>query len=212
MTATDDLIARLAALPAPTHLRPKRMAAVAVLAVVLPVALFLGIIGTRHDLAAAWTNPVVPFKTLLPLMLCALSQTLALRLTRPEAQPGLMPLWFVVPVGTAIALWIGTFVSRPPAQRFAEVGVVSLAECLGLILILAIVPAAATLQLLRQGASISPTLSGALAGFAAASGAATGYSLFCTRDNPLFFVTWYGTAIAIVTLASALVGRRLLRW
>ena len=29
---------------------------------------------------------------------------------------------------------------------------------------------------------------------------------------PLFFVTWYGTAILATGLVSAVVGRRLLRW
>ena len=209
---TNDLIARLAIEPPGPPLRPGRLALLALVAAVVPVTLFLAILGPRRGLAAAWMNPVVPFKTLIPLFICGLALTLALRLTRPEARPGWLALGFLPPAVAALALWIGAFVTRPPALRFAEVGVVSLAECLGLILLLSIVPAVAALRLLRQGASASPTLSAALAGLAAATGATTGYSLFCTRDNPLFFVTWYGVAITLVTLITAAAGRRLLRW
>ena len=212
MTATEDLITRLAAATAPKAFNPLRLAALVLLAVVLPVALFLTVAGTRPELDLAWSNPIVPFKTFLPLTLCALALTLALRLTRPEAQPGTLPLWFLVPAGIAVALWVGAFITRAPDQRFAEVGLVSLAECLVIIPLLSIIPAATALRLLRRGASTSPTLTGALAGLAVGSGAASGYSLFCTRDNPLFFVTWYAVAIAIVTVISALAGRRLLRW
>lgn len=209
---TDALIAGLATEPAPPPLRPGRLALLVLVAIAVPAALFLGLVGHRPGLVAAWTNPVVPFKTLLPLFTCALALTLALRMTHPEARTGALTLGFALPAGVALALWIGAFVARPPAMRFAEVGLVSLAECLGLIMLLSVVPAVAALRLLRQGASTSPTLSAALAGLAAASGAATGYSLFCTRDNPLFFVTWYGAAIAIVTLITTCAGRRLLRW
>lgn len=209
---TDDLIAHLATEPALPPLRPGWLALLMLITIAAPVMLFLAILGHRPGLAAAWTNPVVPFKTLLPLIACAFSLTLALRLTRPEARPGWLTLGFAVPAGAAVMLWTWAFVTRPPALRFAEVGVVSLAECLGLITLLSVVPAIAALRLLRQGASSTPTLSAALAGLTAATGAATGYSLFCTRDNPLFFVTWYGIAIAIVTLVTALAGRRLLRW
>ena len=145
-------------------------------------------------------------------MTCALSVTLLLRLTRPEARLGLIPLAYALPVGLAAALWIGAFVLRVPDQRFAEVGMASLAECLGGVLTLSAVPAIAALRILRKGATSHPRLSAALAGLTAASGAAAGYSLFCTRDNPLFFVTWYGLGIVIVTLLAARYGKPLLEW
>ena len=52
----------------------------------------------------------------------------------------------------------------------------------------------------------------ALAGLAAGAGAAAGYSLFCTRDNPVFYVPGYGLAIGLVALLGAWAGRRILRW
>ena len=209
---TDDLITRLSADPPKPALRTDRMALAIVAAIVVPVALFLGVLGTRPGLVLAWTNPVVPFKTFLPLFTCALSATLLLRLARPDARAGIAPLGYVVPLGVALALWVGAFFLRAPAERFAEVGMKSLAECLGGILVLSIIPTVVTLRTLAQGASTHPSLSAALAGLTSATGAATGYSLFCTRDNPLFFVTWYGAAILIVTLIAAWGGRRSLSW
>ncbi|MES2433616.1 MAG: DUF1109 domain-containing protein [Pseudomonadota bacterium] len=212
MMQTDDLIARLSVEAVPQRLSPARLGMGMALAMLVPVAVFLGVLGTRHGLLAAWSNPVVPFKTILPLISCALSFLLVLRLIRPEARAGASLWLYAGPLLAALVLWIGAFALRAPAARFAEVGAFSLEECLGSILMLSIVPVIVMMRLVRQGAASSPTLSGALVGLTAASGVTTGYSLFCTRDNPLFFVTWYGLAILIVTLISAALGRRMLRW
>jgi hypothetical protein len=166
----------------------------------------------RPDLSAAWSNPAVPFKTVLPLITCALSLGLLLRFARPEGRAGALAAGYAVPVLAALALWLGAFTLRAPAARFAEVGAASLTECLGFIVALAALPTVVALRVLRRGASTAPALSGALAGLTAAAGAATGYSLFCTQDNPLFFVTWYGAAILIVTGLAAWAGRRVLAW
>jgi hypothetical protein len=212
MTQTDDLIARLSQEAARPRLRPGRLGLMMILSILVPIAVFLEVLGTRHGLVNAWSNPVVPFKTFLPLITCALSLLLVLRLMRPQARVGATVWVYAVPLVAALALWAGAFVLRAPAARFAEVGAFSLEECLGSILLLSIVPVMVILRLVRQGAVTSPTLAGALVGLTAATGVTTGYSLFCTRDNPLFFVTWYGVAIVIVTLISAGLGRRLLRW
>lgn len=212
MTHTDDLITRLSTEAASPPLRPGRLGLMMILSILVPIALFLGVLGTRHGLLHAWFNPVVPFKTLLPLLTCGLSFLLVLRLIRPEARAGLTVWGYAVPVLAALALWFGAFTLRAPSARFAEVGAFSLGECLGSILLLSIVPVIVMLRSVRQGATFSPYLSAALVGLTAASGVTVGYSLFCTRDNPLFFVTWYGAAILIVTLISATVGGRVLRW
>ena len=53
-----------------------------------------------------------------------------------------------------------------------------------------------------------------MAGLTAGAGAvaATFYARHCTDDSPLFVGLWYVLARAIVTLAGALGGSRLLRW
>jgi hypothetical protein len=70
----------------------------------------------------------------------------------------------------------------------------------------------AALAALRRGAPTRPTLAGAVAGLAAGGLGATLYAAHCTDDSPLFVMAWYVPAIAIVTIAGALAGARLLRW
>jgi hypothetical protein len=65
---------------------------------------------------------------------------------------------------------------------------------------------------LRSGATTAPGLAGWVAGVAGGGFAAMIYALHCTEDSPLFYVTWYGLAIIGVTVASVLIGRRILRW
>ena len=101
---TDDLILRLSAEAPKPALRPGLIGVVIALAIAAPVALFLATLGLRHDLAVAWTNPMVPFKTLLPMVTCALSAALLLRLTRPEARTGLTPVGYLLPGAAATAL------------------------------------------------------------------------------------------------------------
>jgi hypothetical protein len=88
----------------------------------------------------------------------------------------------------------------------------SLAACLTAIPLVSRPVAAATLWVLRRGATTRPRLTGAAAGLMSAGAGAALYSLHCTDDSPLFYGTWYTVAILIVTLISAWAGNRLLRW
>lgn len=208
---TDDLVARLAAEPAERPLNPAGMMAAVLIAAAASCALFLALAGVRGDLGRAIAQPLVLAKTVLPAALALLVLPMAMRLARPDA--GRMPVALILlPVAAAAALWAIGYATRPPAARFAEVTVPSVAECLGIILLLSVVPVAVALRVLRRGGTLRPRLTGALAGLGASAGAATGYSLFCLQDNPLFYVTWYGAAMALVTGAGAVLGGRLLRW
>ena len=208
---TDDLIAELAGAPAPQPLNPSRMAGSVLAAVALPVALFLAALGVRDGLGGYLMQPIVALKTLLPALICVLALSAFLRLTRPEAtRTGLG--WFILPLIIALALVVRSLITAPTEAWFAEATVFYVAECMGGILVLSLVPAWVALRVARQGASTAPRLSGLMAGLAAASGAATGYSLFCVQDNPMFFVIWYGLIISIITLVSGALGARLLRW
>lgn len=209
---TEDLIAQLSAAPPRPPMNQTRMAAMIGVSIAVPLAIFLILAGVRPNIGLAWTNPVVPVKTFLPLGISLLSGALLLRLARPEARPGRLPLLFALPGAIVLAMWLGTFLMRSPETRFAEVHLGSLAECLGIIPALSILPTITALRTLAQGASTTPRLSAMLAGLTAASGAAAGYSLFCTRDNPLFFLTWYGVAILFVTLIATHFGKRVLSW
>ena len=73
-------------------------------------------------------------------------------------------------------------------------------------------PLGAGLWALRRGASTRPARTGALLGLAVGALATVGYSLHCTEDSPMFYVTWYGLGMGISAALGALAGRRLLRW
>lgn len=210
---TEDLIAELAASgPAPAPLNPAGLGARMLAAVAAAAGLFLLVAGPRDHLGAALEEPLVLTKTLLPALLATIALPLALRLARPGADLGARALWLALPAGIALILWIASYAATAAPARFADVTPPALAECLGLIVVIAALPAAFALHLMRRGATTRPRLTGALTGLAIAACAATGYSFFCTQDNPLFYLTWYGTAIAVVSAAGAALGGRWLAW
>ncbi len=209
---TDDLIARLALSPAAAPFRPLPIAGATVAVIALCSAGFLAVTGLRADLAVALASPWVVAKTLVPAMVFVLSLAAVMVMARPgRAARGLVRA-LALPVAVAAGLWVLAYADLPADRRFADVGAFSLSECVGLISLLSALPAAVLVGLLRHGATTRPRLVAFLAGLAAASGATTGYSLFCVQDNPLFFVTWYGVAILLVACITAVFGTRLLRW
>lgn len=206
---TEDLIAELAASgPAAPALSPRGMGLRVVAAVALAAGLFLTLAGTRADLAAHLREPLILTKTLLPAALAAIALPLGLRMLRPGARIGRAGLWLALPAGLAVLLWAATFARAAPAARFADVTAFALSECVGLIIAIAALPMVLALRMMRAGAATRPRLAGALTGLGVAGLAATGYSLFCTQDNPLFYLTWYGTAIVAVSGAAAALGGR----
>lgn len=212
---TEALIAALAEAAQARPARPlaplKLAAQVAVLAG-LAAGLFLLLAGPRDNLGNAMAQPLVATKTALPLLLALIAYPLAFASLRPDARPARRIWLLALPGVVAVGLWLATFVRTPAPARFAEVSPAALAECLALIPLISALPAWAALRLARRGAPAHPGRSGALVGLAVSASAATGYSFFCIRDNPLFYLTWYGVAMAIVTLVSAHFGRRWLRW
>lgn len=206
---TDDLIRALAedAGPATPLARP--------LALLLPGAAAvsaLGLwltLGPRPDLAQALISfPVL--RHIWTLALFALALVAALRLARPEGQARLWTLALVPAVGAALVAW--ALVTTPAeGWNMAMQGKTQWA-CLTSIPLLSVLPVAALMAALRRGASPAPALSGALAGLAGGGLGAAVYAMHCIEDSPLFWVTWYGTAIVGVTLVSSLIGARLLRW
>ena len=212
MMKTEDLIGILAAdATPPAPLRPGRIATFGLVAMVVAVGLFLGLLGVRDGIAQAVLQVPVAAKTILPLVLCALIVPVALRQMRPGAD-GLRAMAMLAPLAVALGLWVWAYVTLPAPVRFADWMPSAIAECLGFILLLSLVPLGVVLAMMRQGASTAPVRAGALAGLAVGCGIAAGYSLFCTKDNPIFYVTFYGTAILLVSGLGALLGGRMLRW
>lgn len=209
---TDDLIRTLA-----TDVTPARPLLVTLLAGLLPalglaaLALWL-LLGFRADLGQSVLVPVSLVRFLLTGALALTALRLAVLLAHPEgrAQTRLWPLALLAALTLGLYLW--AYLSTPgDARQMAVVGK-TMTTCLIAIPLLSILPVAAVLAMLRHGASTAPRLASSIAGLAGGGAAAAVYALHCTEDSPLFYVTWYGLAIAGVTLVSALIGPRLLRW
>lgn len=208
---TDDLIKALAADarpgPGPEHwLRRALPPALGFSAIVM-----LALLGLRGDLAAA----VAPFtfpKTLLPLGLGLIAVVLGLRLARPLAATGRLPVFLLsVPVIAALIAGLRMITSDPASWQMQMTGKTMVA-CLVSIPSLALVPLLALLWALRHGAPLAPGRAGFVAGLAAGGFAAAVYSLHCNEDSPLFWALWYSSAILITASLGAALGARLLRW
>ena len=209
---TDDLIRQLSASPAAAGMGDRRVMVLALAAVAVPVAVFLALAGVRHGLGLALSNPLVLAKTLLPLLAFALALPELPRLARPEGAAETRLFRLALPLLAALALFVLTLVNSEAPATFLTTEPFGIVECLGLISLLSILPVWVGLRLLGKGAVTAPGFAGAVAGFVAGSGVAAGYSLFCTRDDPLFYLVWYGVAIASATVVGGLMGRRMLRW
>lgn len=208
--ATEDLIARLAALPVPPPPRPGRAVGRMAAALALGLGLLVLVFGLRPDLGAALAQPVTLAKTALPLALAAPALWLAFRSARPGA---VLPLWPLgLPALAAVGLVAATAAQTPPAALVPALLGDTAAACLVLVLALALLPLRLGLDGLSRGACLRPALSGGLMGLAAGGVAAAGYALHCTEDSPLFFVTWYGLAILLCGGLGAVLGARRLRW
>ena len=207
---TDDLLRALAA-----DATPRRSLLTVLLYGLFPALGFAFVavwvtLGLRADLIQSLSNPLSVARFLLTGGLGLVGLRLALTLGRPG---GRAPLWPLAGLGLiALALLAFAYVTTPAdARQMAMVGK-TITVCLLSIPLLSVLPVAAILGMLRNGASTAPRLASVVAGLAGGGTAAAIYALHCTEDSPLFYITWYGLAIAIVTLVAALIGPRFLRW
>lgn len=206
---TDDLIRAMSGdtLTAPA---PQRRLMWLVPALLLAFGILSARFGLRADLALALQDPVSVMRIVLSLGLGGGALWAALLLARPGAVVRWWPLALVALV--AAGLWVWAFAAMPAGGRQMAIVGKTMAGCLTTIPLLAILPTGVVLATLRQGAPVRPVLAGAVAGLAGGGLAAAVYALHCTEDSPLFYVTWYGTAILGVSAVSALVAGRVLRW
>jgi hypothetical protein len=208
---TDELIAVLAA-----DARAERSLAAGLWMLLLPamalsVLGLLGLLGPRPDLLLALADPVSGLRYVLPLTLLLTGLAVALRLARPEARPGRVIWGFWAVVAFCAVLWLWAFSTTPGEALGMAIQGKTIVTCLTTIPVLSLLPVVAVLAMLRRGVVTRPAFAGAVAGLAGGGAGAMIYALHCTEDHPLFFVTWYGSAILIVTVLSSLAARRLLR-
>lgn len=180
-------------------------------AMLAAVAGLLAVLGPRPDLAQAIFNPVSAMRFVLTLGLGILGLRAVMALARPEAAPSVALPVLLVPA-MAIGLWLWAWSATPVDGRQMAIVGKTMVSCLVTIPVLSLVPVAVIMATLRRGAPTRPAWAGAMAGVTGGGLAAAVYAIHCTEDSPLFYVTWYGLAIVLVTLVSILVGKFFLRW
>jgi hypothetical protein len=209
---TNELVRSLAA-DHGFRVRPVSTVLAIALVIALPftAGMFMMRLGMRPDFMAATGNPFFLLKFAVTLALAAASVALAARLVRPAA-PVTGRAWLLAIPVVLVAAGIAADLAMPQTTtwRARLIGSNSMV-CLTAIPMLSLPLLIAALIGLRHGAATRPMLTGAIAGLIAGGIAATFYASHCIDDSPLFVVTWYGIALAVVALVGAVAGKWVLR-
>jgi hypothetical protein len=177
--------------------------------------LMLATVGPRANLDSIahlrWTT----VKLLFALSVVSTGTPLLLGSMRPgleqKTRAGIIFLPFLAAIAAAVATLF--FVPLPMwSEMLHGATSVSPARCLLCIIFFAVVPFAALIWALRQGAPTRLSLSGAIAGVMAGGLGAFAYAFACTSDTIPFIAVCYSTAIALCAFAGAQLGPRVLRW
>jgi hypothetical protein len=208
---TDGLIDALVADRAIPLMPPGRALALWLApAVAVAGLLMLATLGIRPDIQAAAADWRFPLKIAVMVATLATGLWLVWVAAHPTGRPALAAL-AAAPLLLAGGM-AAEIVAVPPGDWTARALGSNAAYCLISIPAFSAVPLAAALAALRAAAPANPTAAGALAGLAAGGIGGALYGLHCFDDSPLFVAIWYPLAIALVTAAGALIGRRVLRW
>lgn len=181
------------------------------LGVIASVALFLLLLHPRPDIERALFTLPFAFKLVFAFSVATAAAMFLTEVARPVSAhrwrwsliiaPSLLAAAVVIELATSPA---GTWGMRLLGHNAPH--------CLSLIPLLSLPPAICLIVALRSGAPLHPTMAGAIAGLASGGIGALLYALTCPDDSPFFVATWYSIAIAIVTGATATLGKRVLRW
>ena len=210
---TDQLIRTLAA---DSAYRPRPMWLALTLALVsaapITIAIFFWRLGVRPDVMTAMHNPFFDLKFAVTLGLAIPAIAISLHLSRPEASLRGWLWLLIIPVGLLVAGIAGEMMLPQRLPVMARLIGSNSRICLTAIPLMSLPLLAAALIGLRHGAPSRPALTGAIAGLLSSGLAATLYASNCTDDSPLFVITWYSIATAMVASIGALAGNRLLRF
>jgi hypothetical protein len=213
MMDTDQLIRTLAA---DNDHQPRPVGFVLALALLaaFPVSLliFIAELGVRPDVMTAMHNPFFDLKFAVTLALAAAAIIISLHLSRPEAELRGWVWLLAIPAGLLVAGISGEMMMPQRLPAMTRLVGTNSKVCMSAIPAMSLPLLVASLIGLRRGAPARPAVAGAVAGMMSAGLAATLYASHCTDDSPLFVMTWYTLATALVTALGALVGSRVLRY
>ena len=182
------------------------------LALLLAVGVFGYILDMREDFADALTTWRYLLKILATASIAVVGVALLFRIARPQCASSSNMKWVLLALMPLAFGLAAEMTALPMAQWSASAMGRGAIYCLSLVPLIAVGPLAATLVTLKGGAPQSPTMAGAIAGFAAGGVGAFIYTLHCSNDSPFYVAIWYLSAIGIVTLIGAGIGRTWLRW
>lgn len=129
--------------------------------------------------------------------------------------PGRSPRWAALPL-FPLTIWLASL--APACMReFSQLGLQAFARphslwCVPVMVVFGAVPAVAMVVMIRRGAPMTPHLSAALGGLAAAGIGNLGVRLVHPEDVSVMLIVWHiGGVIALSALAAS-AGRLLLNW
>jgi hypothetical protein len=169
-------------------------------------------LGARPDLGDALRLPMFWVKLAFPASLAVAGLLAALRLARPGAPLGRVPVALAVPV---LATWCLAAVelSGVPAPERADLVLGNTWDVCPLYIALLSAPVfVAALWAMKGLAPTRPARAGAVSGLLAGAIGAMVYALHCTEMAAPFLGVWYLAGMLIPAAAGALLGSRLLRW
>jgi hypothetical protein len=172
-------------------------------------------VGPRADLGSPAHLGWITVKLLFAVSVISVATPVLLRSMRPGLEkathPGIVFLPFLAAIAAALAMLL--FVTPQTwTEMLRGATSVSPARCILCITFFALVPFAALVWALRQGAPTRLSLSGALAGVVAGGLGAFAYAFTCPSDTIPFIAVFYGASIALCACIGAQLGPLLLRW
>jgi hypothetical protein len=214
---TDRLIDLLSANLEPVgHVRFGKTLILAMLAgSAAALILMLMTVGPRADLDSTAHLGWTAVKLLFALSVIGTATPRLLRSMRPglekETPPGIIFLPFLAAIAAALAMLL---LVTPETWTLMLRGRTSVSpeRCLACVVFFAIIPFAALVWAVRQGAPTGLRLSGAIAGVVAGGLGAAAYAFACASDTIPFIAVFFGAAIALCAFIGAQLGPRLLRW
>jgi hypothetical protein len=146
------------------------------------------------------------------LVLVILAAWVALRVSRPTTNPPSAMRALVVPALLLLGAVIYELVTTPVSAWLPRAMGTNGLMCVANIIFLSIIPLSAVVCALRQGAPMSPAVTGAAAGLLAGALGGAVFAMHCVDDSPLFVAIWYALAIGLMSMFGLLIGRHALRW
>ncbi len=210
---TDRLIQNLAETAAPVRpLSPPWARTIVWLTIAIPyIALVVYVVSPRADLLGKLSE----FPYLLEQLAALATGIAAAAAAFATTIPGYSRKVLLLPL-VPLAVWLGSL-GYGCVQDWLQFGPGGLSLkpdwfCFPAIVLVGAIPAIAMAVMLRRGAPLTPYISTALGGLAAAGLGNFGLRLFHVQDASLMVLVWQVGSVVVLTIAAACAGRILLNW